>query len=225
MIKRPLVSFAITTHNEGEYLRTLLNQLVPYCTESGDEIVIVDDNSDDELTVEILRSIAPKRDNGHRLWGAHNPPFGLIIMREFKGDFAEHKNFLNGKCSGEYIFQIDADETLHPSLLENLHEIINANEVDMYAVPRINIVNGLTDEDIKRWNWRVNEKGWVMFPDYQTRLYKNESHIRWVGKVHEQIVGFKSFSPLPDEEEYCIIHVKDIDRQRKQNALYQTIER
>ena len=97
--------------------------------------------------------------------------------------------------------------------------------VDMFLIPRVNVVSGLTDDDVRRWGWVINEKGWVMFPDYQTRLYKNSPNIRWVGKVHEQVTGFKTFSPLPAEEEYCIIHIKDIDRQRKQNKLYETIER
>lgn len=215
----PLVSFAITTHNEGQYIKTLLDQLIPYCKNTGDEIVILDDYSDDEVTKNILiETLATAAVVGSNL----NVKIGY---RHLDKDFAAHKNHLNSMCTGKYIFQIDADETLNPILFNNLHDILEANEIDMYAVPRINIVNGLTEEDIQKWNWRVNEKGWVMFPDYQTRLYKNAPNIRWVGKVHEQVTGFKTFSPLPAEEEYCIIHIKDIDRQRKQNKLYETIER
>lgn len=208
----PLVAFYITTHNEGKYVRDLLEQLVPHCKETGDQIVLVDDYSTDETTLDAIT------------WGLTQ---GVLTLANhtFKGDFAAHKNFGHQFCKGKYIFQIDADEKLSPTLLESLHEILNGNDVDMFAVPRINIVNGLTTEDIQRWRWRVNEKGHVQWPDYQTRLYRNSPNIRWVGKVHEQITGFKSFSPLPAEEEYAIIHIKDIDRQRKQNALYDTIER
>jgi glycosyltransferase involved in cell wall biosynthesis len=207
----PLVSFAITTHNEGEYIETLLNQLIPFCQESGDEIVILDDHSDDPKTMRVL-GLAKSQSASFRL-----------EFRKLNKDFAEHKNYLNSLCTGKYIFQIDADETLHPSLLENLHDIVGSNDIDLYLVPRINIVNGLTDDDIKRWGWRVNEKGHVMFPDYQTRLYRNTNDIKWNGKVHERIGGFKTYAHLPDEEEYCMIHIKDIDRQRKQNDFYQTI--
>lgn len=215
----PLVSFAITTHNEGQYIQTLLDQLIPYCKRTGDEIVILDDYSDDEQTKQIIFGALGQAA------AEYSELQVRMAFRHLNGDFAGQKNHLNSMCKGKYIFQIDADETLNPSLLENLHEILESNSVDMYAVPRINIVNGLTEEDIQKWNWRVNEKGWVMFPDYQTRLYKNAPNIRWVGKVHEQVTGFKSFSPLPAEEEYCIIHIKDIDRQRKQNELYNTIQR
>lgn len=208
----PLVSFYVTTHNEGQYVRSLLEQLVPHCKETVDEIVILDDYSEDTATLDALS------------WGLTQGVVKLANHR-LNGNFAEHKNFGHQFCKGKYIFQIDADETVRPELLENLHEILEANDVDMYAVPRINIVNGLTQEDVQRWGWRVNERGYVQWPDYQTRLYRNAPNIRWTGKVHEQIVGFKSFSPLPSEEEYCIVHIKEIERQRQQNNLYNTIQR
>jgi glycosyltransferase involved in cell wall biosynthesis len=213
----PLISFAVCTHNEGEYIETLLNQLLPFCKESGDEIVLVDDYSDDELTKTILiKALARAGQSGSGL--------NLkLAYHHLNKNFAAHKNYLNSLCTGKYIFQIDADETLAPELLDNLHDILNSNDIELYYVPRINIVNGLTQEDINRWGWKVNAKGHVMRPDYQTRLYKNTTDIKWEGKVHEQVTGFKSFSPLPDEEEYCIIHIKDISRQRLQNSFYETL--
>jgi hypothetical protein len=62
-----------------------------------------------------------------------------------------------------------------------------------------------------------------MFPDYQTRLFRNTPEIRWQNKVHERIVGHKQMAPLPDEEEWAIYHVKDIARQRAQNEFYSTL--
>jgi len=56
----PLISFAITTHNEGEYIRDLLDQLVPHCEQTGDEIVVVDDNSTDVLTQNLLYDYADR---------------------------------------------------------------------------------------------------------------------------------------------------------------------
>lgn len=213
----PLVSFAITTHNEGQYIKTLLDQLIPHCKSTGDEIVILDDYSDDEETKQIIFGA---------LGQAAMEYSGLQVRMAFRhlnGDFAGQKNHLNELCKGKYIFQIDADETLAPELLHNLHDILNSNDIDLYYVPRINIVNGLTQEDITRWGWRVNEKGHVMRPDYQSRLYRNTPDILWQGKVHERIIGFKSYSALPDEDEYCIIHIKEVERQRKQNDFYSTL--
>jgi len=208
-----MISFAITTHNEGQYIQDLLDQLVPFCEQTGDEIVVVDDNSTDPFTVNILEGY--ERSGGVKLFN-----------HALDNDFAAHKNFLGEQCSGNYIFQIDADETFHSNLLTYLHDIVDNNtDIDLFLIPRVNVVNGLTDEDIKRWGWQVNEHGWVMFPDYQTRLYRNSPDIRWEGKVHERIVGFKTMAPLPAEEEWSLYHIKDIDRQRKQNDYYATIQR
>ena len=120
---------------------------------------------------------------------------------------------------------MDADELLSPNLIVNLEDILDANiDKEMIAVPRINIVNGLTDEHVQKWGWNVNERGWVNFPDFQTRLYKNNSEkIGWNGKVHERIVGFESYTSLPTDELYCIKHIKEIAKQEKQNNYYDTL--
>lgn len=207
-----MISFAITTHNEGEYIQTLFDQLIPYCEQSGDEIVVLDDYSTDEFTQSILRSY--EATDSIRLY-----------QRQLISNFAVHKNHLNSLCNGKYIFQIDADEKLHNHLLLYLHDIVDNNDIDLFLIPRVNVVTGLTDEDIKRWNWQVNELGWVMWPDYQTRLYRNSENIKWDGQVHERIVGHKTQAPLPAEEEWALFHLKDINRQREQNKLYDTLQR
>jgi glycosyltransferase involved in cell wall biosynthesis len=207
------ISFGITVKDEGEYISDLLNQLVPYCDETGDEIVVVDDNSTDEYTLSVLES-------------HHSLEAISLYQHELNNDFATHKNFLNSKCTGDYIFQIDADETLHPTLLKYLHDVLEYNaDIDLFMVPRVNVVNGITDEDIQQWGWTVNEFGWNCWPDYQTRIYRNNENIRWEGKVHERITGHKLQTTLPAEEEWAIYHIKDILRQRDQNIFYQTIQK
>jgi len=205
------ISFAITTKNEGRYIQDLLGQLVPYCEESGDEIVVLDDFSTDEFTLSILY--------GYKEAGSIR-----LYRRQLDGDFAAHKNHLAELCAGDYIFQVDADETLHPNLLKYLHDIVDNNSgIDLYHIPRVNVVNGLTEEDRVRWGWTVNEFGWNCWPDYQGRLYRNHVDIKWVGKVHEKITGHKTHAPLPPEEEWALYHIKDVERQRKQNNFYNTI--
>ena len=90
-------------------------------------------------------------------------------------------------------------------------------------MPRVNIVNGITQEDVKKWGWVQNEKGWNMWPDFQTRIFQNTKNIKWQGKVHERIVGFKTWSHLPEEEQWSLYHIKEVERQRSQNELYRTI--
>ena len=94
----------------------------------------------------------------------------------------------------------------------------------MYLVPRVNTVEGLTDAHIQKWRWNVNEKGWVNYPDYQIRIYKNTPSIYWERKVHERLNIWEDTQPLPiDTEDWVLYHPKDIKRQEKQNALYDTI--
>lgn len=209
-----MISFLITVKDEEEYITQLLEQLE---TTAGvdDEIVIVSDFSD-YPTLSILENF---RDD--------NSDLSIeIYSHHLNGDFAAHKNFGIEQCTKPWIFQIDADELMSLGLANNVHTLLEYNEdVDLFLVPRVNIVEGLTQEDIQRWGWRVNEHGWVMWPDFQTRIFQNNEDIRWHGAVHERIVGFTTYSMLPEEEDWALYHLKDIDRQREQNALYETIQR
>jgi hypothetical protein len=107
-------------------------------------------------------------------------------------------------------------------MIKNLHEILEMNSnVDLIFVPRINTVNGITQEHVDKWGWRVNENGWINFPDSQGRIYRKG--MSWYGKVHERIIGGQKFSSLPLDEEYCIQHHKTIQRQEKQNNYYSSL--
>jgi hypothetical protein len=106
-----------------------------------------------------------------------------------------------------------------------LPEILKTNEtVDLFFVPRINTVEGLTQDHIDKWKWNVNDKGWVNFPDWQMRLYRNCEWVKWEGLLHSKIVGFKTYVALPTDELFCMLHPKEIDRQEAQNNLYDKIE-
>jgi hypothetical protein len=147
-----------------------------------------------------------------------------VVKDNFKGHFADWKNKLTMCCKGDYIFQIDADEMPNEVLIEHLPTILAGNlDTDVYLVPRINTVEGLTQEHIRKWGWDVDEQGWVNFPDYQWRLYRNTSEIKWINKVHERLDGFKTYAHLPAYEEYTLYHPKTIDRQEKQNNYYDTL--
>ena len=74
-----------------------------------------------------------------------------------------------------------------------------------------------------QWGWNVNDKGWVNWPDFQWRIYKNHPKIKWVNKVHEIITGYKHYSDLHAIEEFALYHPKDIERQVKQNDYYNTL--
>lgn len=205
------ISYAITVCNEFQETINLLTQLLNYKGENSEIVVLLDTPKASQELIEYLELHA---ESDHI----------TLIESEFDNDFAHWKNFLNSHCKGEWIFQLDADELLDPNLIVNLEDILNDNsDKDLIVVPRINVVNGLTDAHIQKWKWNVNERGWVNYPDYQTRIYKNKETIGWAGKVHERIGGFESYSSFPAEQIYCIIHTKEIERQEKQNSYYYTL--
>ncbi len=206
------VTYAITVCNELVEITNLINFLHPRI-KSEDEILIQYDTDSVSSQVKDYLAIINQLHNNIKVI-----PFAL------NKDFASYKNNLKNHASGIFIFQIDADEMPSEYLVENIHTFLEYNkDVDLFFVPRINTVNGLTDTHIQKWGWKVNENGWVNFPDYQTRLYRRTSEIEWQGKVHERIVGYNTLSVLPQEEIYCLYHHKQIERQERQNALYDTI--
>ena len=142
----------------------------------------------------------------------------------FDGQFSDWKNMLKEYCTGDYIFNIDADEMPNLNLIKSLPEMLESNtDVEVLMVPRVNTVEGLTVDHIADWGWRINDKGWVNFPDWQMRIWKNKPEIKWHGKVHETLKGFKKYSMLPDMEEYSLYHHKSIEKQEKQNNYYNTL--
>tara|TARA_Y100000361_G_scaffold34874_1_gene29302 strand:- start:11 stop:634 length:624 start_codon:yes stop_codon:yes gene_type:complete len=205
------ISYAITVCNEFVEIQKLVSFLIEHKRDQ-DEIVILYDSVNGDPEVEsFLRSRSINLDI---MW----------YEGEFKNHFADWKNYLTSLCSGDYIFQIDADEIPNKLLIANLPVILQSNpDNEVYLVPRINTVEGLTQEHINKWRWNVNEAGWVNWPDYQWRIWKNKPEIKWKNKVHEVLEGFKTYATLPAETKFTLTHLKDIKRQEKQNKYYETL--
>jgi len=190
-------------------LDRLLDQLSDHITSNCEIIVQCDEGN----TTDNVRGVLDK----------FNMPYKLIEF-SLNGDFAAFKNNLKENCDCEWIFQIDADEYPDEYLVAMLPTILQTNkDVDVMWVPRINTVDGLTTEDCNRWNWKVDINGYVNYPDYQCRIFRNKPAIQWKNAVHEVIEGHDKYGHLPANEEYCLMHPKTIDRQRRQNSFYATI--
>jgi glycosyltransferase involved in cell wall biosynthesis len=205
------ISYAITVCNELKEIIELTNFLQSRIEEEDEIIIQYDTNG---VTKEVSDFLT--------IFGEINKQTKIVSFPLNK-DFATFKNNLKKNCSGDYIFQIDADEIPTEYLMQNLKRILENNNVDIVFVPRVNTVNGLTEAHIKGWGWRVDEKGWVNFPDYQTRIYKNTNDVEWFGKVHERISGYNTFANFPAEERFSLYHHKQIERQEKQNNFYNNI--
>ena len=205
------ISYAITCWNEIEELTKLLNFLQLHIRKE-DEIVIQYDESSVTDEVKQYVTLMNSMHENH-----------IVVGFSLNKDFATFKNNLKSHCTKDYIFQVDADEIPHEYLVEYLGEVLETNPVDIVFVPRVNTVEGLEQSHIDKWKWNVNDKGWVNFPDYQTRIYRNTEDVTWMNKVHERITGYDTVSNFPAEEQWSLYHHKQIDRQEKQNKFYETI--
>ena len=205
------ISYAITVCNELNEVQKLIS-LLQENKRNEDEIVVLYDSTNGSKSVEeYLR--------------AQNVAKTSFIWHSYKfdGHFANLKNHLTSLCSGDYIFQIDADELVEKYFIDLLPQVLEQNNVDVILVPRINTVEGLTPEHTQKWGWRVDENNWINFPDFQWRIYKNHPNIKWKNKVHEVLEGYETLSHFPQSPEWCILHPKTIERQEKQNNYYKTL--
>ena len=206
------ISYAITVCNEHKEIEKLLTFLFEHKRQEDLVVVQMDSNATDEV-INVCEKWESKPHNEYSL-----------IQFDLNKNFAAYKNNLNKNCNGNWIFQIDADEIPNEYLMEALPFILETNpDIEAYWVPRVNTVAGITDEHITKWGWRVSEDGWVNFPDWQMRIYRNLETIYWIKPVHEQLKGYTKFANLPAEEKYALYHPKDIGRQERQNAFYETI--
>jgi len=236
------LSYAIPVCNEHKELKFILHQINSFIGEDDEIVIQCDQGNVTDEVIEVITEFSPNCRSEFK-----------VIDFALNKDFAAFKNNLKDNCSKDYIFQIDADEYLGDSLLMTLPIVLqNASDVELFWLPRINIVYGLTDEYVESQRWRVNEFKFpvaittqqpvINFPDYQARLFKNIPAIKWEGRVHEKVVGAKKFAYIGKEfidinilsgeidsgdlealQSWCLIHEKDFVRQQKQNEFYETL--
>jgi glycosyltransferase involved in cell wall biosynthesis len=170
-MNRPFISYLVTCKNTGSELQFLLERLYKYG--QNNECIILDDYSDDLLTLQVLDNAS---DNNNSFFNVHK--------HKLDGNYSEHKNYGKSLCRGEYIFQIDDDELPSETLLESLKELIELNnDVDLFWIPRINIFLGVDDIEAKKWGWRltkipelVKEKI-IDDQSYEYKFLKNNGYI------------------------------------------------
>jgi len=198
------LSYLITSHNETASLDKLLDKLVKSKKENH-EIVLLDDYSDNKETLSIIEKFKDKVS---------------FYQKKLDRDYGAHKNYGISLCKGKWIFQIDADEYPTDTLLENIDEILESNNNnEAIWLPRLNYFQGVTQQDTMMWGWQLHD-GMINFPDYQSRLYKNLSHIRYERRLHEKVEGYKSYVFIPAQKDIALVHEKTIEKQRQTNIKY-----
>ena len=154
------LSIALATYNEEENLARCLDSI----KDIADEIIIVDGTSIDK-TVEIAKKYKAK-----------------VTVTTNPKNFHINKQKAIDQATGDWILQLDADETISPELKEEIKEIIGnlkleiGNSVNGYWIPRKN-----------RFLGRFLVKG-GQYPDYSLRLYKRGKGKLPQKDVHEHAV-------------------------------------
>ncbi|MFD0795799.1 glycosyltransferase [Mucilaginibacter litoreus] len=204
------ITYGVTVCNEHAELDKLLECLVDNINFNDEIIVLQDVTKKDAATTAVIQKYGGKIKH---------------VEAKLDNDFASFKNLLIKHAKSKYLFQIDADELPKVYLLKNLkRKLFKKRDFDCFLIPRINIVNGYTNEHREKWNWNVNPEGYINFPDYQPRVVRLNGKIRWKNKVHEVFTGYKNQYFIADKNyRMCLLHIKDIDRQQRQNDFYDTL--
>jgi len=205
------MSFLITVKNEIDELQKLISFIKPYIM-IDDQLIVLLDSNNDGLVEKYLND--------------NNININKYFLNE---DFASFKNYGISLCKKQYIFHLDADEFPTEYIMENIKQIIETNNYpECIWFPRINIVNGITEEWTIKFRYSINQYGWINYPDYQQRVFLNNDNIKWKNKVHERLQDYKTELILPHDfniaEYIAIKHIKSLDKQIKQNNYYSNIK-
>lgn len=208
--KRIRISYGITVCNEAEELRRLLDLILREKGKRDEVIVLQDVTIEDQAVNDIISSYGDK-----------------IVLRKalLNKDFSSFKNSLIEVATGDYLFQLDADEIPQHTLLHKIKGLLRKKyKYDCFLIPRINRVNGITDNHLEKWKWMMDTEDRINFPDYQTRLFKLNGKIKWMNAVHEELVGFERKYHLSIKDDtFCLLHIKSIDKQIIQNDFYKEL--
>lgn len=203
MYFKPYVSYAIGVCNESLELDSLLYCLDKTMIHSDEVVVLIDTKKVTPHVYDVLEKY----------------PWVRFCGRDFDGHFANHKNYLTSQCKGEYVFNIDADEVPSCGIVENIYKLIKA---DVIFIPRVNLLPGATQEFLNECQFSITQEGFINWPDYQGRIYKQT--LRWEGDLHEKIQGFKTTGQLPAHAHASLWHVKSVQKMKAQADFYKSLK-
>ena len=152
------ISGVIIALNEAHQLHFALSTLLPWC----DEVIVVDQHSEDE-TARIAEEMG-----------------AIVYQHERTGGIADPaRRFAVGKATGDWVFILDADEMIPPSLAAHLRELTAGDPpIDVVLVPRANVILG---------RWIRHGNNW---PSRHARFFRPGS-LLMTDRIH------KSIAPAP----------------------------
>jgi glycosyltransferase involved in cell wall biosynthesis len=160
----PRVTVTIITKNEAAHIGAAIDS-----ASWADETVVVDSGSTDD-------TVALAAAKGVR-----------VETRPWTG-WVDQKNFAASLAANDWIFSLDADERVTPSLAHEIRGLLRDDPaLAAYKVPRVTFHLG-------RWIRTTD-----FYPDFQTRLYDRRA-ARWAGQyVHESVTAIGAVGKLSQE--------------------------
>ncbi|MCX5809860.1 MAG: glycosyltransferase [Proteobacteria bacterium] len=191
------LSVCMIAKNEEKYIARCLASLTPV----ADEIIVVDTGSTDR-TKDIARA------------------FGAQIFDfPWTDDFSEARNVSLEKARGQWVLVHDADEVISSRDYDKLKDVIGqkTSQLVAYTLTTRTYTNNTSVE-----GWNLNsgeypdeEKGAGWLPSTKTRLFRNDSRIRFQNQVHEFVEP--SLAQAGVEIRHCTIpihHYGKLDPER-----------
>lgn len=108
----------------------------------------------------------------------------INVQHPLEGDFSAQRNRMLENCSGEWIIYLDADERLTSESWEKMRLMTAFEGCNGWYLPRMTFY---PDQN----HCRI---GYGLWPDLQLRLFKNTPNLKFINKIHEQIVGMEGSS-------------------------------
>ena len=176
------ITGVMITFNEEKYIVKALEELKPLVK----RIVLIDGGSNDR-TVELA-----------------TPLVDFLEVIPFDCHFGKQKNNALRHCYTDWVLFMDPDEILSDKLKKKIPSLIEQDEIDCYAFPRREYIDGKEDEEI--------------YPDYQDRLFR--AYCRFVRPIHEEVVGYKNKKELELGIGIDILHKKEAKRHAGRNRAY-----
>lgn len=147
------ISLCLLVKNESQFLGQAIKSISDHCN----EIIVVDDHSEDE-TKKIATTFGAK---------VYDLPWHV----QDKG-FAASVNFMLDQATSEWIFLLDADEQV--SEAHKIHELVRYSNKNVFALPR------------RKWeNFSLQKRTEIeAYPDWQIRFFRNTKQNRFTGEMH-----------------------------------------
>ncbi|MBI2631509.1 tetratricopeptide repeat protein [Candidatus Pacearchaeota archaeon] len=203
-----MISLCVLTKNSEK----IIEKCIGSAAAIADEIIVVDTGSNDET-----KKIAEKL-------GA------MVYDYKWDDNFSNAKNFLKSKATKEWILILDHDETISSLDFDKIKELIKSDIYLGYYLIQRNYVNSIGNVGFVSCKDDIYEESKLAFgyvPRKMVRLFKNDSCIKFLGSVHEQVI--QSIEEvglgLIGDSDIAIHHYGLFDREKERNRKYIEIEK